>query len=312
MEKMTVETPAAKLTEARQEAVVPATHVCPRRVLYATDGSEAASAAARLLALLPLPSGSAVQAVLVLDAHPWQVPESLKGAEREWGRGVLGEAEARLAREGVQVTHSLVRGAPAFEILKAADAFDADLVVVGSHGRTGLERFLLGSVAENVAKHTRHPVLVARTPTQGLRRVVLAVDGSEHAARAADFIVDFPLPSDTAVTVCHVFRPYYATSDLQYAPELTQIISEMWKQQQQDAEQLVASIAGRVKRSGKEIHTVVRSGDPATELLDLLKEQEADMIVAGTRGKSAIETLLVGSVADRLLKYGGCSVLLVT
>lgn len=283
----------------------------PLRVLFATDGSDASAAAADWLQLLPLPAGSALRVVTILEAHGFQTPESLKGAEMEWGHRILGKAEDQLAREGVRMTHGIIRGAPTLEILGAADAFDATLVVVGSHGRTGFERFLLGSVAENVAKHARCPVLVARKPQNRLRQVLLAVDGSAHCEHAIAFCAAFPLPADTGISVCHVYHRYYPASEVAYAPEFASTLEEVWKQQQDEAEQLVARINLRLEQSRKKISSKIRTGDPAAELLDLQKQQEADLIIAGTRGISAVEAIVMGSVADRVLRHADCSVLLV-
>jgi nucleotide-binding universal stress UspA family protein len=249
--------------------------------------------------------------VTVLDALEWQVPESLKGAEQLWGRSITHGVEARLEREGIQLTCGSPRGVPAVEILSTADAFHADLIVVGSHGRKRLERFLLGSVAENVAKHATCPVLIARTPLHGLREVVLAIDDSPHSKRALRLAGHFPLPTAANLTVCHVVRPYTPPMGPEYLPDISELIADVRQQQQGDAEALVARAAKSLEQWGKTTKAVVRHGDPATEVLELITEQQADLVIVGARGLSAIQALLVGSVADRILKTAPCSVLLV-
>jgi nucleotide-binding universal stress UspA family protein len=283
----------------------------PMRVLLATDGSDCAETARRCLSLLPLPAGSAIHAVTVLDAQTWQVPESLKGAEQEWARRILEETETALRREGVELTHAAPRGAPAYEIIRAAEEFDADLLVVGSHGRTGFERFLLGSVAANVAKHAGCSVLVCCKP--GLHRVLLTVDSSEHAEEAVRFTGVLPLPPGTELTVCHVVRPYYLYPAMgsEYVPQLEQIVADIQQEQRSAAARLVDSARTALEGWGRHASTAVREGDPATEIVHLATQQEADLVIAGARGVSPIRGLLVGSVADRLLKSARCSVLLV-
>lgn len=286
-------------------------HGEPIRVLYATDGSEASVAAAHLLALLPLPAGSAVKVLTVLDAPVWQVPESLKGAELEWARRVVATAEAGLSRSGVELDHTIVRGDPAVEILEAAETLNADLILVGSHGRTGFERVLLGSVAESVARHAGRPVLVARAPQDELRQVVLAVDGSAAADRAVEIAAGLPLPVETQVTVCHVVRPFTPLVGPEYAVNLDVMIAEVREQQRADAEALVARVARELERTGHCVKTAVCEGDPATEIAALAKAREADLVVVGARGHSALRALLVGSVTGRLLKNAPGSVLVV-
>lgn len=283
----------------------------PLRILYATDGSEPARAAGRLVAQLPLPEGSTVRLVTVLADDTWEIPPFLRGTEREWALQNFQQAENLLARPGVAVRHSLLFGDPAHEIIREAQATGADLIVLGTHGRTGLTGVLLGSVAVNVAKHARHPVLVVRGAAPGLRRVILAVDSAEHSKQAAKLLARLPLPSETQVTVCHVVRPYTPFMELDYTPSVWEAVSGVRRQQVLDAEQLTGSVAAELKQLGLLADGVVREGDPADELTQLAAEQGADLIVAGARGLSAIQALLVGSVADRLLRKATCSVLIV-
>jgi nucleotide-binding universal stress UspA family protein len=293
------------------------------RILFATDGSDAAESAEQCLNRLPLPPGSAIDVLTVIGAWPVPAPvlgepamlqyETVLRAEQESAEKTLDEAATRLKREGIEVERHLRRGEPAFQILHAAEELDPDLLVVGSHGRTGLEAFLLGSVARNVAKHARCPVLVARAPRAALGQAVLAVDDSEHAAHAAGFVARFPLPSAAAITVVHVLRPYDPFPGLfptDY-PEFQRDVEEVRRHHREAAEALVESRRSQVEAAGHAALGLVREGDPAAEVLALAAELKADLVAAGARGASLIEGLLVGSVADRLLKQATCSVLLV-
>jgi nucleotide-binding universal stress UspA family protein len=293
------------------------------RILFATDGSSAAESAEQCLNALPLPPGSAVHALTVIGAWPVPAPvlgepamlqyETVLRAEQESAEKVLAETVTRLQRDGVEVETHIRRGEPAFQVLHAAEELEPDLLVVGSHGRTGLEAFILGSVARNVAKHARCPVLIARAPREGLRRVVLAVDDSEHASHAAGFLARLPLPAAAEITVVHVLRPYdpfpgMFPTDL---PEFQQDVEEVRRHHRAAAEALVEARREQVAASGHTVTAALREGNPAAEVLAAAAELPADLVVAGARGASLIEGLLVGSVADRLLKQAPCSVLIV-
>jgi nucleotide-binding universal stress UspA family protein len=283
--------------------------VRPIRVLLCTDGSESAAAAQRLLGSLPVPSGSSVRSLSVVSPS-WRAPD---WAVEEWTLTLAERAAARLRWPGVTVSAASSEGAVACEILREAERFDADLVILGSRGLTGVEAFLLGSVARNVAHHAPMPVLVAREPATALRRIVLALDESEHSLQAAEFLACFPLPEGAEVTVCHVTRPYpgfttmAADTSLAYAA----MPDEVWQEVRVHARELVETEASRLRAAGVTAHTAVREGDPANEILALARMTEADLVVAGARGVSVIQGLLVGSVADRILKGAPCSVLLV-
>jgi nucleotide-binding universal stress UspA family protein len=299
------------------------TPAASRTVLFATDGSRDAAGAQQLLQSLPLPLGSRIHIVsVVIDWTPAPVafgempaPDWLAIREQEVQRAeeVVRAAAAFLAREGLSLTSGVLHGEPAHQILGAAEDLPADLIVVGTAGLTGLEGFVLGSVARNVAKHAGCPVLVGRAPRHGLRRVVVAVDESEHAAHAAEFAGRLPLPAETAFTVTHVVRPYGPYPGLVPSdPAGFQAeVEEVRRRHRHHAEEFVAGTARKLEPSGRRVTTVVREGDPAGEVLKLAEEQEADLIVAGARGVSLIQGLFVGSVADRLLKAARCSVLLV-
>lgn len=193
----------------------------PMKILYATDGSECAAVAGRLLAALPLPAETEVT---VLRAVPecWATVLPLEGeigpegslydllAEigeeaRAAARRSLEAAAVPLRERGLRVGLCVCRQRPATAILEQAQAAGADLITVGSHGRGVLESFLLGSVSERVARYARCSVLVARGDQ--LRRVVIGVDGSASAAGALALLAALPLPADAELRVVHVLGP---------------------------------------------------------------------------------------------------------
>lgn len=283
------------------------------KILLATDGSEHALEAARFLGMLPLLSGTTVKLVCALDPRIEGMLAVVRREEQDWVDRVIHDTAAPLTREGVVIRAARRVGEPAHEIINAARAAEADLVVVGSRGLSGLEGFLLGSVACNVAKHAGRPVLVGRAPKHDLRQAVLAVDGSEHALRAAEFTGRLPLPDNTETVVVNVVRPYNPYPGL--VPDDPVWFRRELKAEQQRrrrvGEECVATARERLEAAGKRAAAVVREGDPATEILKVAEEREADLIVSGARGASLIQGLVVGSVADRLLKAVPCSLLVV-
>jgi nucleotide-binding universal stress UspA family protein len=146
-----------------------------RQVVFAWDGSDCARAAAKVLETWPVLRGTAVRVVSVAHIDfPWWTgfpggaaqlaPMSVEAAEASRRHHAeLADAMAReLTALGIPATAESREGDPAAEIIAAADACDADLILVGTHGRTGLRRLFLGSVARNVLHHADASVLVAR------------------------------------------------------------------------------------------------------------------------------------------------------
>lgn len=290
------------------------------KILVATDGSEEAAVACGLLRTLPLPSGSTVQVISVIDVSAfngyesaWTVVEQFRSAESARANRALQEATEILTRPGLEVTTAIREGHVVKEILLAAEDFDADLVVVGSKGLTGLEGFLMGSVARAVAKACCRPVLVARQPRGNVCEILVATDGSEHADNAVRFAARLPLPVGAERTLVHVVRPYHSFPDyfLPNPREHRAAVEAVRQKQEEVGAGLLADARLHLVAAGQPAETELHFGDPATEILRMAEERNVDLIVAGARGVSLMEGLWMGSVADRLLKDARCSVLIV-
>jgi nucleotide-binding universal stress UspA family protein len=188
----------------------------------------------------------------------------------------------------------------------------ADLIVVGSEGLTGVPGFLLGSVARDVAHHAERPVLVARAPQHGVRAVIVAVDASDHAVSAVEFACRLPLPAEAEFLVTHVLHPRDALREQSWEDaELEALATRLRQRRHDEAAVLLGAAMARLEAAGKRPVMAIREGSPAPEILKLAEERRVDLIVAGARGMSGFRRLVVGSVADRLLKFAHCSVLIV-
>ena len=138
-----------------------------RRVLLATDGSETASTAAAALAGRPWPEGSEFRSVSVEE--PWAIKSSrVRGDEQ--AKEAVSSAEQVLASAGLEANAAVLSGNPKEVILEEAKKWNADLIVVGSHGRRGFKRFLLGSISEAVAMNAHCSVVVVRGSVRSPRK----------------------------------------------------------------------------------------------------------------------------------------------
>ena len=142
-----------------------------RKVLLATDGSETSVAAARALAGRPWPEGSEFKVVSVEE--PWAIKRS-RLSHGEQAQEAVSSAEQLLASAGLKATGAVLSGNPKEVIMEEAQKWAADLIVVGSHGRQGFKRFLLGSVSEAVAMNASCSVVVVRERARSSRRARLS------------------------------------------------------------------------------------------------------------------------------------------
>jgi len=314
------------MSEAESSGSTP--HTTGWKLLLATDGSECAVQVEDLLTQLAFPAATAIHVVAVA-ADPfvaagrygdtglanWQVCQELLDTEEAFLCTATSDAVRRLSHDGWKVSAAVRIGAVSREILLAAEETGADLILLGTRGRSGMQRLLLGSTAQTVARHASCSVLVVRKKATKLTRVLLAVDGSEHSNRAVQLLARLPLPPAVEVLVVHVMQPYHPlTEHLEALPggraRLEPQIEAVRRRQHAGAERTVHAACRRLEAAGKRTAPRVLVGHTAEEILKLVDRLPVHLLVVGARGVSLVAGLLVGSVAEALLQRAACSVLI--
>jgi nucleotide-binding universal stress UspA family protein len=136
-------------------------------------------------------------------------------------------------------------------------------------------------------------------------KILLAVDGSAHAEEAVQNVTERPWPPGSVVKVISVVQRIVPAA-AEFAAAATW--SDVWETQTDQAEQLTARVAQALTAGGLTVETVVRQGDPRTEIIGEAKNWGADLIVLGAHGHSRLERLLLGSVAHSVMNHSPCSV----
>ena len=290
----------------------------PFKVVLAVDGSDGSRAAARLVCDLPFPAGSEVTALAVLTARQTPGMAALRAA--------LDEASALLAQPGLGVHQAIRSGHAAETLVEYVHAERPDLLVVGAHGRRSTLSILLGGVAQQLVEHVHCPVLVVRAPYTGLRRVLLATDGSAYSQLALDFLTRLPLPIGVEARVMYALAPLPDPADLVYighigrsewAPlmlsshELEQAVGQQAETEERAGRQLLSYTVEKLRAAGLTATSILTRGDAATEIFQYLQAHPIDLIVAGSRGLGAVTGWWLGSVSRKLVHYANCSVLIV-
>jgi nucleotide-binding universal stress UspA family protein len=231
---------------------------------------------------------------------------------RRQAEDVLGSAREVLCGLKASVTALVCRGNPAEEILRAAEG-PTDLLVVGACGRSSVMRFLLGSVAERVARYAHCPVLVVRPISSLFRKIVLGLDDSLCSRRAADWLLQFPLWSDSEVRLVTVvpFLDVWCRSSIPLGPPLADHATTLAQYEREAAQRQLEPLVHSFGERGKQAVTEIASGDPALGLLQVAEEEGADLIVVGSHGQGAVKRFLLGSVSEKVLRHAHCSVLVV-
>ena len=292
------------------------------RVLYATDGSAQAELAGELIAGIKWPRGSVVRVASAIDTGavffgaPWApaVPASMDEVEdrlTDDGQRAVKEASQRLTEAGIEVECWALKGRPASVIVEEATEWRADLIVMGSRGHGEIASMLLGSVSSEVVDHAPCPVLVARRSS--FTRAVLGHDGSDCARHAEDVVSRWPIFDKVAIEVVDVAPsavPWSTVTQATYAGSVEPYVEAIRAEQSAD-ESVAESAAKRLRSAGRPASASVGQGAPATELIRIANERAADLIVVGTRGRTGLRRLILGSVARNVLHHASCSVLIV-
>jgi nucleotide-binding universal stress UspA family protein len=230
------------------------------RILYATDGSEYALAGAQFLAALPLDATSTVHVVSVEQGAAGE--EATRASE-----AALHAAGAVLHSSAARIENFVGRGNAAEQILTEAEAWPADLVVVGSRGRSAIARFFVGSVAERVVAHAPCSVLLARPLLRdAVKQIVLGTDGSQSAAQAAAWLRErFPLPDGCRVHLVSVIVPVNAVSAsrMTLVPSMGNWFVRLAEQEQDAAREHLETLAAAFQTTGRPVTVEVRADDAA-------------------------------------------------
>lgn len=291
------------------------------KVLLATDGSASSGVAVTLVAGLRWPAGTTIRIITTLDtvrlAGPWATMTSYGLADLESSlldelQATLADAAALLEPTGATIERQILLGRPSASIVDQANAFGADLVVMGSRGHGPLRTMLLGSVSAEVVDHAPCPVLVARSATVG--RILIAHDGS-HLARAAEDLVAGMTPfSSQPVEVVSVVRTHEPSADTIAPSAMGRAIDQYGiavAESTRHHEDLARDAAERLGRLGREATWAVRDGDPAHALIVEAEAKGVDLVAMGTHGRTGLDRLVMGSVARKVLTHAHCSVLIV-
>ncbi|MBW2272092.1 MAG: universal stress protein [Deltaproteobacteria bacterium] len=298
-------------TDGRLATIVAATDFSPTAELALERAKELARehgarvVLAHAITLQPFAAGGPELGTLPSDFE-YQVREaSVKRLEN------LAEA---IRGEGIDVETKVHSGLPAGMANSVAAEVDADLMVIGTRGLSGFKHLVLGSTAEEIIRHAPCPVLTVHPgdahALDRLAKVLVPTDFSEDALRAAR-------------EVTHLFRSQAGSAHILLVhagqlPPLVQPILEELSFEPFTIEDLAASArerleaeAERIRAAGFEVEVVVRVGDPAAVITELVASEGVSLVAMGTRGHSGLKHLLLGSTAERVVQHAACPVLTV-
>jgi nucleotide-binding universal stress UspA family protein len=275
-----------------------------RKILVAFDGSpSAANALEQALALPELAHGTMKVLAIVppyegdLELVGVRDPEAVMQGQIDALRRA---ASAALGPAADRVAVVIEEGKAYQKIVEVAGDESCDLVVMGRRGLRRLERMLMGSVTARVIAHSTKDVLVVpRDAAVALDDVVVATDGSAHGEAALETAMYFARSHGGAITAVAVAEMY---------PESYADAPRVVEMREQQAAAILGRVAETAESAGYRVNTRLLRGDPAGEIVSYAKASGAGMIFVGSRGRSGLEKLLLGSVAEKIIGLSHCPV----
>ncbi|WP_254545869.1 universal stress protein [Halomarina pelagica] len=267
------------------------------RILLPTDGSDGAAVATEHALAVADRFDAELVVLNVVDERSLDLGLG-EDPLRERGDAIVAAAVERADAAGVPATGEVTVGVPDRAIREYAAARGIDLVVIGTHGRTGVRRYLLGSVTERVVRLSDAPVLTVRPSDddryEPYERLLVPTDGSERAAAAADWARTIATAYDATVHVLSAVD----TATLGFDVRSDALVASL----EAAAETAVEELATTLRDDGIEVRTSVEYGPPHGAILDAVGENDVDLVVMGTQGRSGIERYLLGSVTEKTVR----------
>lgn len=304
------------------------TRIPPKRpqfqtVLATTDFSDESQSGVRYAVAFAQEIGAAVALLHVIEP-----PSRVAGMEAiplacddsEWAALAGAQLKKLAQREGkkdLRLTTHLRTGKPFHEICADAAQCAADLIVISTHGYTGVQRVLLGSTAERVVRHAPCPVLTVRppitparnrkTPRFRLRRILVPIDFSKLSQAAVPWATSLAAQFDAEIVLFHVVEKF-PIDYLLGGELLNHTMVPLMKQSEADLEGMATGLS---KSTGRNLSAVVREGKPFQEICRSAETLSVDLIILTTHGYTGLKHVWLGSTAERVVRHAPCPVLVV-
>lgn len=277
-------------------------------ILVPTDGSDHAERATQHALSLASTFDATVHALGVVDVERLAGPFDAGGVDQSFIERHRERARADIAHVENQWAHpdryrgEVREGTPESVISDYITDHDIDLVAMGTRGRTGIRRLVLGSVAEHVLRTSPVPTLTTRKtddtpPTLPYRNILVPTDGSDCASDAVDDALALAGATDATLHVVTVVN----TAAYAHAPEAVPP-ADFIETLERSGDELTQEVAARVEQAGVDVETNVLEGRASERILSYAADHDIDAVVMGTHGRSGLDRFLLGSTTERVIR----------
>jgi nucleotide-binding universal stress UspA family protein len=283
------------------------------KILVTTDGSKFSEGAVREAIKLAKKCSGKLMAMSVVETNEEYAalaPELVEKAEQA-ARAQLDAVKEQANKEGLECDTIVREGEESYKyIVDEAVKNKCTMIVMGRRGRTGLRRLMMGSVTARVIGYSPCDVLVVPSGAQHeFKNILIATDGSKYSAKAAAEAVCLAKRSGGSLTVISVVPAEYSSHE---NLELTvKQREQLGDTAQIDAEKYTREARETAQKEGVPAKAFVMTGKPADIIIQMALETKADLVVLGSHGRTGVDKLLMGSVAERVIVLSACPVMVV-
>ncbi|MBZ5703596.1 MAG: universal stress protein [Acidobacteriia bacterium] len=285
------------------------------RILIALDATPSAAIVLQEAVARPWPAGSSFSLLTVVDPYGFAKAPLLLEKAKAAARDQLQSAAERLEGTGWKSNTDVILGNPRRAISGYAAGWEADLLMVGSHGHGNMARLILGSTARAALRRAPCSVEIVRMRAKegdggkdGKMKILVATDGSQFSAAALRSVASRPWPKGSEVKVLAVPELVLPLKEFPYFDAAE--IEEVNKSEMELARASVAKgeeiLSGRGLKVSTEVPVLWEM--PSQAILNEAERWQARMIVLGSHGKGGFDRLTMGSVSETVALHAGCSV----
>ena len=288
------------------------------KILFAIDGSRCSKKALDSIIKMKCPIGTEFKIITAVDFFlPQSAGLEIRETELKAATNLVEAAAGKLksAHPDVEVAACVLEGHIVENILHFSEEWPADLIMVGSHGRTGLSELLLGSVSRAVLSNSHCAVRIVRQArdrddTGNSMHVLVGLEESDHARHLIDHLLRLPWSPDTRFNLVNVMPE--VNKDVLFDPDvdIATLVATRYDSIYEKRKSWLEGVADSLNKAfdQKVASAEVLIGDPRKVLLERAKNWPADLIVLGSHSRQGMEKFFLGSVSEAVATHAPCSV----
>ena len=294
------------------------------RILVPLDGSPVAEQTLRYVRWLGRRLDAPIELLQVVESIPSELAdvadkaslEKVQGDLRKQSEDYLENVAGPIREDGLQVSCTVLTGKPANSVISHAGKVPGTLVAISTHGRTGMDRWLLGSVTDKVVQASSSPLLIVRPLADGgmddssFKSILVPLDGSQVAEQVLPHVVGLAKPLRASVTLIRVIPDPGAFFG--YLHDSAGVTEQMSRRVDAKAAGYLAKVGEKLRGQGVErVEERVLQGEPAKEILEAANETPNAAVAMVTHGTPGVGSWIIGAVTNRVVRYSSGPTLVV-